>query len=182
MQDLLAKAGIEDFDLLLVGDGSGSKWGYGAGWASVAIEPDLMGRKSFYGACNNATVNFAELMAYMAPLSWYVSHVKDQKKQPRRGGLFQIHIITDSQYARGSSDRESVIAKTHNFLLLSGLSTLGHKGFNLNWHWMERETSELNRFVDELSRSSRVALQEADVPDKTTQITGLRADTANPWE
>ncbi len=182
LQALLLKAGIDDFDLLLVGDGSGSKWGYAAGWASIAIEPDSLERKTFYGACNDATVNFAELMAYLAPLTWFVSRAKKERRRPRRGAFFEIHVITDSQYTETSGEREEFIKKTENIMLLAGYQTLGHKGFNVSWHWLERDTSDLNRLTDHLSRTARLSLTEANVPKAVEDRFGFTANTSNPWE
>lgn len=182
LQDLLTKTEIDDFDLLLVGDGSGSKWGQGAGWASVAVLPDRLEREVFYGACNNATVNFAELAAYLAPISWFVSKVKSEDLRPRRGGLFEIHVITDSQYAQTKGGKPAFMSVTHNFLLVAGYQVLGHKGFNVTWHWLERDTSDLNKLVDELSRSARIGLSEAKAYAAARTKTGLTANTANPWE
>jgi len=168
LEDLLQRLNIKTWDLLLVGDGSGSRWEQPAGWACVAIERsrqqlgrandsgggEQLRRKVFYGAVNDGTVNFAELMAYFAPLSWYAA-----KTEKFDGPLVlprEVHILTDSQYVQKMMTGR--MPKTHAAFWLA-YNIYNRLGFRLNWHWLPRNDIALNRYVDAISRKARLLLQ-----------------------
>lgn len=81
LEALLERLGIDNYDLLLVGDGSGSGWKLECGWGCVSIERSTLERRAWYGAMSAGTVNFAEMMAYLQPLCWYVSRDAEQSSR-----------------------------------------------------------------------------------------------------
>lgn len=149
--------------MLLVGDGSGSKWSRPGGWGCVSVERRNFERKVWYGAANDITVNVTELTAYLFPLLWYSS-------QPGGIGEFRdVHIITDSTYAKNlgnSTQRPSV-----NSALWSAFKDFERDGMRLHWHWLERESTQLNSFADILSKESRLLIATDAV--KTTAALSL---------
>jgi|JI9StandDraft_2_1071091.scaffolds.fasta_scaffold266444_2 ribonuclease HI len=155
LQALLNELGIKDWDVLLVGDGSGSAWNMGSGWGCVSIEKATQLRRSWYGACNLGSTNLAEIMAYIHPLTWYArEQVKSKSSQFK-----QIHIITDSSYlaSKGMQDDNNFgldKAIWHMFDVFQSF------GLVLNWHWARRETVELNCLVDRISKDARKNLAE----------------------
>lgn len=152
---LLQELEIREFDLILIGDGSGSKWGYGIGWACVAIESGDHARRVFYGGANDGTVNVAEPLAYLIPLSWYAGKLEAAKlKGPRN-----IHIITDSEYVQQRGSREQSVLSGAHSVLWAAIEMLSRRGFVITWHWIERETYALNSFVDTMSKLGRVAVE-----------------------
>ena len=100
LDELLLRFGLTDldWDLILVGDGSGSNWSKEAGWAAISIEKATMERRAWYGAMNYGTVNFAEMMAYIQPLTWYTSKEIDRRTKTRQVAFQKVHIFTDSKY------------------------------------------------------------------------------------
>ncbi len=182
LQALLARLEIEAWDLLLVGDGSGSKWDYPCGWACTALEHDSLERKAFYGAMNDGTVNIAELMAYLAPLSWYTTKVDAQRKASGDFRVRQIHIITDSSYTQGRGEAKDAVTMKRNAILWGAFALIERRGFHLHWHWMEREEAALNRFADALSRAARMQIQAFSLLPVVAESTGLDPHNCNPWE
>ena len=160
------------WDVILVGDGAGSGWGaVGGGWACVMIEKGSLGRKVFHGAMNDCTVNLAEPMAYLAPLSWYVSKIdKDTRMR-------QVHILTDSSYVANRGNGETPDSRVHA-VLWAAYGLLARQGLQLHWHWIPRESVELNRLVDTISREARIGYKKIDVEVEARKM-GLNVDNCN---
>jgi ribonuclease HI len=159
---LLKHFKIKSWDVLLIGDGSGSTWNRGAGWASVSIEHENMEVRTWAGGVNYGTVNFAEIMAYLQPLTYFQG--RNKTLQGRNKTLqealaytlrpYTIHIVTDSEYVQkmGDSKRRGAIK---NGTLWSCFDIMARQGFLLRWHWMRRDTSAFNTYCDTLSRFYR---------------------------
>jgi len=136
--------------VLLIGDGSGSSWNVASGWGCISIEKDTMLRRSWYGACNLGSTNLAEIMAYLHPLTWYArEQLKSNSSQFK-----QVHIVTDSAYLTSKGNKEDSSfgldqSIWHMFNVFQSF------GLVLNWHWARRETIELNRVADKLSKDTR---------------------------
>jgi ribonuclease HI len=141
------------FDALLIGDGSGSNWKEAAGWGAMLIQhepPDLFAT-AWYGAVNHGTVNFAEAMAYLAPLTWLQAYEREEREI--KGGVrtLNVHIVTDSQYCRtvGSS---STPGKYANRIIWATLNNLRRYGMVITWHWQPRTEAPYNKYADDISR------------------------------
>ncbi len=172
---MLARLNITEWDLVLIGDGSGSNWRDRCGWGCVSIDRETMSRKVWWGAMSQGTVNFAEMMAYMQPLSCFAAQRKAERKIPGKSRkLMQIHIITDSEYCEsmGSSGRQSPKSNGVHWRVFEDFQ---RQGMLLNWHWINREDVGLNIYADFLSKAARQvaianelqALLEAVEPHKT---------------
>lgn len=164
LEDLLERLGIERWDYLIVGDGSGSNWGRAAGWASVSVERLTMERLVWTGAMNLATVNFAEIMAYVQPLSYLVSREIERRGKNRvRLVAHKVHIVTDSQYVANTiNGKDRTMAK--NAALWASLDVFSRLGFTLTGHWLGRDGCGLNNYSDKLSKMYRHLIKEADYP------------------
>lgn len=163
VDELLAKLTIRHWDLLLIGDGSGAGWDLGAGWACVLICRHDWSRKEFFGAMNCGTVSIGEAMPYLHALMWFGS---DKGPGPALEKIccmhrqkLQVHIVTDSQATarigqgeyRPSSNRE----------LWAAIFAFADR-YQLTWHFLRRESIDMNIYVDEKSRQSRLALSSVD--------------------
>lgn len=169
LDQLLERLKIEEWDLLLIGDGSGSNWNFECGWGCVSIEHDTLARKSWHGAMSAGTVNFAEVMAYLQPLCWYVNReMLRRKKATYKVKARHIHIITDSQYAKTKGSSKDLLAGK-NGALWQIFRQFGAQGMILHWHWIPRETVELNRFADQLSKAARLNLKGKDLPTQVEE-------------
>lgn len=170
--------GPTDWDLLLVGDGSGSGWSASCGWAATLIDRNnlvarnLNGRRLFFGAAEPGSVNFAESAPYLQAIQWYDVHLG--KDLLDVNGTLRCHIITDSQ----------VIAKwgvaatnPHGKLPRKGLAIwasmreYARLGYQFEFHWARRQTSELNWLADLIAGLSRAAISDC--------LNGKSADDAS---
>lgn len=180
LDKLLKTLKIKEWDLLLVGDGSGSQWDKECGWGVTAIERSTMTRRVFYGAMNNGTMNFAEAMAYLQPLTYYLAKEEDKRRAGKVDVVgMSVHIVTDSEYCRHRGTSRSTQLKK-NRGLWAMFELIQRQGLILNWHWVKRDIIALNRFSDGLSRAARVLFKESDLDEY--KINGQDAYECNAWE
>lgn len=163
--------GIKEWDHLIIGDGSGSTWDHAIGWASVTITRATDRYKIRWGGMDTGTVNFAEIMAYLQPLTFLQSEAEN--KRERTGGRRSaqiIHIITDSQYCQLTGDsRSRMISANKNGGLWRCFDVFQRQGFVLHWHWMARERSNLNSYVDKLSKLARELVKGYNIRERMQQ-------------
>jgi ribonuclease HI len=183
IQDVCARLGIDDWDLLLVGDGSGSRWGYQMGWACVAMERDSFDRRVFYGGANDGTVNFAEMMAYLAPLAWYLNKVTIGRREDKTAySVKNVHIITDSEHVETKGNAAASVTSPANTVLWAAFELINRQGIRLHWHHVKRETVGLNVFCDVLSKAGRHLIQDVQSLELIDTQHGLHPQNVNPWE
>lgn len=176
LEALLLRHGVKNWDIVIVGDGSGSSWSREAGWASVSIEKVTMERLVHAGMVNRGTVNLAEMMAYIQPLEWLASRESDRKKE--KGGTtraFNVHIFTDSDYCRQTGNSSNRMM-TKNAGLWAVFDVFARHGFVLNWHWIPRESCDLNRYCDKLSKMARKLIKGYNLQDRMAE-TGAETRT-----
>jgi ribonuclease HI len=170
---------IGDWDVLIVGDGSGQGWANGCGWASVLIDRHLDkkgGRKLLHGAWNLGTINLAELMPYYHALAWYADWRAKNAHPCSARGLTRVAIVSDckalveqgQKILNGDKAWEDVKANRGLWLALYDFVRLGYV---LNFHWAARATSALNVYCDAVANSSRLAVSD-------TQLKAQQAATA----
>lgn len=154
---VLDRAEIQQWDLLLIGDGSGSAWDLPNGWATVLIDQETRGRKLFFGAASKGSVNMAEAMPYFQAMFWFHNaHGVDRIK--RRGAL-QVHIITDSQvtvnHGRKAANLKEALPKIPHRPIWAGMREFGYMGYEFHWHWAPRSTNNLNWASDLIAALAR---------------------------
>ncbi len=175
LDELLLRFGLTDldWDLIIVGDGSGSSWKREAGWASISIEKATMERRTWYGAMNCGTVNFAEMMAYIQPLNWYTSKEIDRRSKTKQQVQFpKVHIFTDSKYCADVASNNSNFGNIRkNYALWNVFLSFSRAGILLHWHWIPRGSVDLNSLADQMSKEARIAISEADIAQKSDPYT-----------
>lgn len=154
IDELLSHLQIKNWDLLLIGDGSGSNWEFGCGWGCVSIERANFERRLWSGNMNLGTVNVAEYMAYIQPLMWYAT-------QGVKGKFRTVHIVTDSQVVAAGDKGGHVCRKFLNQFLSFGLI--------IHTHWLARETIELNKLADIVSKQAYAQVKQTD-PKETALL------------
>ncbi len=169
---MLTRIGIEDWDILLVGDGSGSNYNYACGWGCVSVVRETFGRECWTGCMSKGTVNLAEMMAYIQPLSCFASREEARRKE--KGAfcrILNVHIVTDSEYVRAQGASGDVLPR-RNGAMWRIFEDFTRKGFILNWHWIPRDSVELNAFTDLLSKAARKLIKENDVQERVETVDG----------
>jgi ribonuclease HI len=167
LEDILQDLGIaaDDWDLLIFGDGSGSNFDHACGWSAVTIQQDTLERRCWWGSMSQGTVNLAEMMAYIQPLSYFAAQEAKRRKGSGAAPRFmQVHIVTDSSYVKEVGQSGDTLPKK-NGALWRAFSDFARHGFLLHWHWVQRDTVALNRFVDLLSREARLQIQRENLQE-----------------
>jgi len=176
LEQILTELQITEWDLILIGDGSGSSWGHFTGWACVAVEPGGI-HHVFYGGCNSGTVNTAELTAYLNPLLWYLEQVlQDKSRTGEWGTIRNVHIITDSDYSQQQGNAHKSTFMSARSILINSFEMLHRQGIRLHWHHLKRSTAALNRACDALSRKARVLLQGSNLGIAGLSLQGDESD------
>jgi len=164
LEDLLTRLKIQpnEWDLLIIGDGSGSNWTRESGWASISIHRTTLERHVWFGSMNRGTVNFAEMMAYLQPLNWYVSTELTKRKKSGNVRFKNVHIITDSEYCKEQGNKKSS-SPLKNSVLWQMFDGFQRYGILLHWHWIPRNTVDLNVYADKISKAARKSIAELQV-------------------
>lgn len=170
IHQLTARLGITTWDVLLVGDGSGSGWDIGAGWASLLIDQQTWASRMFHGAVNIGTVTIGEIMPYVHGLMWYFSDDGPGRQRVSElviaGRLLQVHIVSDnSSVVLNGNDHQT---RRKNLPLWAALDCIQGFGAQLHFHHQARLENTLNLLCDEVSRQSRIGVTEA--YGKTLQV------------
>jgi hypothetical protein len=163
---VLGELSVHEWEVLLIGDGSGSGWDRACGWASILIERQSARRKTFFGAMNLGTVNIGEVKPYVHALAWYsegpgrerLHGLRSNGRLPR----LPVHIITDSEII--ANQGSGVARRKANRPWWAALDELAAMGYDLNWHWMARDRLGLNMLMDYLSRAARKAVESVRLP------------------
>lgn len=145
---LLDALHITRWDFLLIGDGSATRWITAGGWASVLIARTGH-RKEFYGGVSCLTNVTAELMAYVHPLMYLSSHLPTKK-------VYHIHIITDCEHLPYSAEHPH--SRNKNIELWTMVDAFKRRGLVLKWHWIPRDTVDLNQFSHNMANLARKAV------------------------
>lgn len=160
---------LPEWDVILIGDGSSSKWEVGAGWACTLIERQTGRREVFWGGMNLGTVPIAEIMAYVHAMLWYSAEIERRSKTHRK---IRVLVICDNkplmqqgeQLARGARTPGSLDS---NRALWRALIGYQQEGFSFAFHWIERVTIALNRYADTLASAARLAAKAVQTPCHT---------------
>lgn len=161
LEEALALAELkknDPWDIIVVGDGSGSRWGYGGGWATILFDKFTGLHKVQWGALSDTTINICELSPYIYSVLWHhrcvANMIRKQKKQA--GQMFPVietHIITDceiiAKQGRGEMKRELNSPLWASFIAFERL------GFNFHFHWINRDSGLANQVCDMLSKQMR---------------------------
>ncbi len=166
LNQVIQKIGNPKWDLLIVGDGSGSGWAHACGWAATLVDNRRQARRFFYGAMDCGSVNFAESMPYVQALTWYDNHYG--KDDLHALGYLSVHILTDSQviatWGNKAMQAEGGMPPRKQLALWSGMRELSRLGYHCVFHWAPRMTTELNWAADLMAGLTRQEVQLAANP------------------
>lgn len=175
----------DDWDALLVGDGSGTDWKNTCGFSAVLIDHYGNYRAPFHGSLNTGTNQLAELMPYLHAMTWYASgpgkarledrlskwkpnpnHPIHPYSDPERPPGVKIHIITDN---KNLANQGNYLAQRKAYSWIwKAFDELTSMGYQFKWHWLPRMKLGLNRFVDCMSGKCRLAMEKIELPPDTS--------------
>lgn len=163
LEQEIARLGIQQWDLLLFGDGSGCRAENPCGWATVSVDRHWQCR-FWYGMMNCGSNNLAELLAYLQPLSWFVEQEKARRKQRQaKARFYRVHIVTDSEYCQKQGETGVTDSRSHP-VLWQMVEHFRREGLLLHWHAIPRATYTLNILTDQISREARLVLEKNAIP------------------
>ncbi len=157
---------INDWDVFMVGDGSGSIQGRPGGWAVITYVRNPSRTKLFYGSVSDTTINIAELMPYIHSFHWYANNLGKRALKNSSDGLIKVYVITDCDIIAKQGNKE--VGREQNSPLWSFFDQYECRGYVFKWFYLARDTSEVNRECDALSKQMRLLVQTID--DRLTNI------------
>ncbi len=149
LEDILVEAGKPAWDVLFIGDGSGTDISKPAGWAVTSIDRYSGSRHVQIGSYSNATVNFVEAECYIHALRYDL--------QVRMGGKLnrarRVVIFSDSEVTvRTGNGQYQPSYQPEVWLVYAYYRSLGYQ---ITFFSLPRETNPLHSVMDKLSRSCR---------------------------
>ena len=142
-------------DVLIIGDGSGSGWSMGGGWAAVVVDIARNRRKLLTGAQNAATSVTMEIEPYFKALYWY-HHTTGKGLRMHLGRPPRVAVVCDNELVVRQGNGQ-VRAKALDPYWAAIECVKRQAGIVCHWYWARRDTVGLNILCDHLSRHSRVA-------------------------
>jgi ribonuclease HI len=176
----------EDWDAIIIGDGSGTDWKNSCGWGAVLIDHYGNYRVPFSGASSTGTSQLAELIPYLWALTWYdcgpgKARLKDRianwKLKPNHGVTgpwsepelppgVKVHIITDNTNLANQGN--GLVKRKAYGPLWKAFDGFVAEGYQLRWHWVARQRLGLNRLVDLIAGKCRLAIEKVVMPEGLT--------------
>lgn len=162
----LERLGIAHWDVVIVGDGSGTGWNTGCGWGAILVERLTRARRTFFGGMNAGSVNMAEIMPVFHALSWYhEQHGSDRLK--RANGKLTVHVLSDSQVTttNGNEMLQNGRMPKHHIAVWAGIRQFVVEGYDIKFRWLPRETIALHWLTDALAGNARIAVNSVEMED-----------------
>ncbi len=163
LANLLRAYAITNWDLILIGDGSGSSAVHPCGWSVVIIDRRTGVRTLLVGGQNMGSITLAEALPYLLALQHFDSNIRGtiHAADPGERQELFVHILTDSQHtARAGQGKHS---RDKYGAIWAGLDHFGKLGYYLNWHWFESGRENpflLHSFTDEMASVGRSRMMD----------------------
>jgi ribonuclease HI len=148
LQSLADALFLPDFDLLLVGDGSGTTYPEPAAWGCLAYDRRKDKVTLHAGTTSCGTTNLAELMPYVQAL-WH--HHQDHGQAPTTP--VQVVIVSDSELTvrcgNGRYQRKA------NASVWAALRWFEDNGYRITWRHVPRNSNAWSTLMDQVAGALR---------------------------
>lgn len=142
-EDIAQNLGVSEFDLMLIGDGSGTTIEKECAAACFSYDRDLYQVRRHYCTFSHGTNNFAELVPYVHAL-WVLSYLQPAKE------LRRIVIISDSEViVRQGQGR---YARNSNTCLWAAIKQLEQESYVITWVHVPRNSNPISTACDRLAK------------------------------
>lgn len=158
INQLRSDLSIQEYEVLLVSDGSGTVATRASAWCCVRHQKSDNLIDIHYGSANLGTNNFAELVPIVNTL-WLDSYEKH--KLPRK-----IVVVSDSELTVKCGNRE--YARNFNLMFWKSLDYLESIGYTIHWKHVPRNSNPLNSLCDKMAGSLRREIEEFQLTDNQT--------------
>jgi ribonuclease HI len=149
LEALARSLDLAEYDLLLVGDGSGTVYAEPAGWSCLAHDRIKGSIVLHAGAVTAGTNNFAELAPYVHAL-WF------HHQEHPLGAPIRAHVVSDSELTVRCGNGQ--YARRANGPLWAAIEWFERHGYRLRWHHVARASIPWNRLADEVAGRARRAV------------------------
>ena len=142
-----------NWDVILIGDGSGLKAAEPCGYACAIYEKYADGaikQDMVYGGSSHGTNNNAELMAYVSAMNFLMAR---KAEEGRKQQYATVVIVTDSEYVVKNGGKANLLPRW----LLDRMSAFGYRFVKQH---AKRCVFEENVVADKLSRKARLAMTQ----------------------
>ena len=137
----------DDWDYVIICDGSATTWKETAGWGWTAIwRKPTFGRFDGSGGASCGSNIFAEIMGFLHPLLWL------EQQKPR--GRTKVYAITDCEVVKRWGNQE--VAQHSYEELFFYIRALARKGILVEYRWAPRDTIDLNKFAHTMANCDRI--------------------------
>lgn len=154
MKAVADRLGLENFDLLLIGDGSGTVWNKPCGWcchAWVAGSPKVTEHR---GGTSGGTNNFAELMPYVHALwSFHTQAFAGTNGWVPGLARIRVKIVSDSEVTVRCGNR--IYARRANGCLWAAIEWFEANGYDFYWTHVPRNSNPANERADKVAGEVR---------------------------
>ncbi len=153
MEQLAELLGLPPFDILLVGDGSGSTIKDPCGWYA-ALYAKKIGCVEFFGGSSSGTTNQAELAPYVHAM-WSV-HTRVVGQDGRLSRKVRVVIVSDSELTCRCGNRQ--YERRANGAFWAALDWFEGVGYCFHWHHVPRNSNPVSDKADAVAGSARKAI------------------------
>lgn len=142
IQELINNLTLPDFDVLLVGDGSGTVYNKASGWACWRYLKSNDSLKLHCGAATVGSNNFAELLPYISVLWLDMYEWRASGAPTPRTAV----IVTDSELTAKQGTGE--YSRNANGILWAGIDYAQSAGYSIIWKHVKRNSNPFNTVCD----------------------------------
>ena len=144
--------GLNDFDFVLFGDGSGTTIELPCAWACHAVNTATKAVTKHFGGLSSGTNNLAELIPYLHAL-WHIQTSKETRSSTTR-----VAIVSDSEVTVRCGNGE--YERRANAAIWAGIEWFENNGFVILWKHVRRNTNPVNANCDLIAGQKRKLMSE----------------------
>ena len=161
LKSLLDRLRVPEYwDLIMVGDGSGSGWESPGGWCGIMLERDretglVKYHKPAIGGVNRGSINWLEAMPY-----WHM--LREYNHNTETAPPIDVFIFSDSKWVVEAMSGKFRL-KSHRDMR-AVFRMYQQDGYRLNWTHVPREVLALNSLADRIATTGREYMTMPDTP------------------
>jgi ribonuclease HI len=149
-EELALEIGLGAFDVMLVGDGSGTVADRPCGYAVARYERAHSTFTWLVGAASHGTNNYAELLPYVHAL-WQYDATVQRRPRPTR-----VAVVSDSEVTVRCG--QGVYERRANLCWWRAADWFGENGYLISWRHVRRNSNRISARADALAGQTRSAL------------------------
>lgn len=154
IQELVNNLALPDFDVLLIGDGSGTVASKASAWTCWRYLKASGSLTLHHGTNSFGSNNFAELLPYVSVL-WLDMYERQAAglRTPRT-----VVIVTDSELTAKQGTGE--YSRNTNGILWAGIDYAQSAGYNIIWKHVKRNSNPFNTVCDQNAGKLRKEIEK----------------------